>query len=87
VGSTALIRTAIDAQTSGKRRRLVIALLRSWDVILALILFWALRTAVVYYGMKAIWSAVIGVVGIFRFTSKEFMTMSAYSFLPANEAI
>lgn len=56
-------------------------------MILALILFWALRTAVVYYGMKAIWSAVIGVVGIFRFTSKEFMTMSAYSFLPANEAI
>lgn len=50
-------------------------------------MFGALRTTVVYCGMKAIWPAMIGVVGIFRFTSKEFMIMSASSFLPANEAV
>lgn len=38
-------------------------------------MFWASRTTVVYCGMKAIWPAMIGVVGIFRFASKEFMTM------------
>lgn len=55
-------------------------------MILALVLFWVLRTTFVYCGMQTIWHAVIGVVDMFRFTSKEFMTMSA-SFLPANEAI
>lgn len=49
-------------------------------------MFWALRTTIVYCGMKAIWHTMIGVVGIFRFTSKESMTMLASCFLPANEA-
>lgn len=40
-------------------------------MILALILFWALRKTIVYCGIKAIWHAVIGVVGISKFTSKE----------------
>lgn len=49
-------------------------------------MFWASRTTVVYCGMKAIWHTMIGVVGIFRFTSKESMTMLASCFLPASEA-
>lgn len=49
-------------------------------------MFWASRTSVVYYGMEAIWPAMIGVVGTLKFISKEFMIMSASSFLPANEA-
>lgn len=44
-------------------------------------MFWALRTTVVYCGMRAIWHAMIGVAGIPRVTSKEFMTMSASCFL------
>jgi hypothetical protein len=44
--------------------------------ILALVLFWALRTTFVYCGTKAISNAVAGVEDVFRFTSKEFMIMS-----------
>lgn len=55
-------------------------------MILALMLFRALRTTVVYCGMRAVWIALIGFEGILRFTSKEFMTKSAYSLLSANKA-
>lgn len=51
-------------------------------MILALTLFRASSTTVVYYGMRAVWLALVGFEGMLRFTSKEFMTMSAYSLLP-----
>lgn len=55
-------------------------------MIFALALFRASRTMVVYYGMRAVWLALVGFEGMLRFTSKEFMTMSAYSLLPVNKA-